>query len=496
MSDHDRIGELFDLLKDLSPEEREEFLSQSPVSTHIKNEVRSLLAAHDRASDNFLSPELTAGTMIGHYQINGLAGRGGMGVVYDATDTKLSRRVALKTLPEASSSDESSRRRLRKEALAAAKLQHPGIATVFALEEFDGRLYIASEFLQGETLRLEMSRGLQPLSHAVATILDITRGLSAAHEQHIVHRDLKPENVIRTTGGVLKILDFGLARFEESAAQASMSGTRSTQRGRLVGTPAYMAPEQWQGQEVTFQVDQFAVGVMLYELCVGSHPFGGKSDKSMITRILAAPPTPPASSERMPAALWSIVERCLQKEPAARYASTSDLVAALEEVARSPAPQPSAPVPRAALPAVLPALTWWRIHQVAATVAYSAAVWPVWHVHRFLGRAGLGWVLSIVAAVVVAGFLRSHLWFCSRVYPDELATQRRKVARWIFAADVAFASLLIIGGIALPQDQSGWSTVLIAYGIGSAVAFLVMEPATARAAFRDRTRTAGFDKTE
>jgi hypothetical protein len=182
----------------------------------------------------------------------------------------------------------------------------------------------------------------------------------------------------------------------------------------------------------------------------------------------------------------------LQKSPADRYRSTRELLMALEQVAQvqrvsqvlvtpvSPAPVP----PAAPVPPVPPALRWWRFHQFAAALAYWAAVWPVWHVHRSIGRAGLFVFLATVAAVVIAGNLRLHLWFSSRVYPEDLAAQRAELARWIRGADIAFAALLIIGGIALPEAQVGWAAVLISYGLGSAMAAIFIEPATARAAFR------------
>jgi eukaryotic-like serine/threonine-protein kinase len=501
----ERVGELFDRLANAPSEERDSILAQSPDPDDVKEEARSLLEAHDRA-DGFLdaSPphaappaELPTGARIGPYRINRVAGRGGMGVVYDAEDTRLHRRVALKALPAAFDADESARLRLRQEARAAAALQHPGIATIYALEEIDGGLFISSEYLEGETLRDEFDRGRQPPTRALSAAVEIARALCTAHERGIVHRDLKPENIVRTTDGALKILDFGLAQFDEAASDL-MSRTRITQQGFVVGTPAYMAPEQLLGRPTDFRVDHFALGIILYELCVGAHPFGGGSLPSTIARILAGTPHPPASLEQLPGPVWVVIERCLQKEPALRHSSTRELVSALEEAQRhmsqrTEAPQPltpgAAPVALAALAApvaaVAPALRWWRFHQLTAALAYWAAVWPVWHIHRLLGRAGLFFFLATVAAVVVAGNLRLHLWFSSRVYPEDLPAQRADLSRWIRWADLAFAVLLIGGGIALPEEHVGWAAFLIAYGIGSAIASVFIEPATARAAFRD-----------
>jgi serine/threonine-protein kinase len=266
-----RVGALFDRLVSVAPGDRDALLNQSPEPEEIKSDVRSLLSAHDRA-EGFLEQgpsavtavapprELPAGALVGHYRINRVAGRGGMGIVYDAHDTRLHRRVALKSLPAAFDADETQRLRLRQEAIAGAALQHPGIAIVYSLDEIDGGLFISSEFLEGETLREELNRAPHPPERVLATGIEIARGLSVAHDRGIIHRDLKPENIVRTREGTLKILDFGLAQFGE-AAHDLMSWTRLTQEGLLAGTPAYMAPEQLLGKPTDFRVDHFAFGV-------------------------------------------------------------------------------------------------------------------------------------------------------------------------------------------------------------------------------------------
>jgi hypothetical protein len=423
-----------------------------------------------------------------------------MGIVYEAEDTRLHRRVALKSLSATTPSDDRQRQRLRQEARAAAALQHPGIATVYALEEIDGQLFISSELLDGETLRDELRWGPLPPDAALRAAAEIARALSAAHDRGIVHRDLKPDNIVRTTSGVLKILDFGLAQITDPASRV-VSRTRLTQTGLIVGTPSYMAPEQLLGRPTDFHVDHFSLGVMLYELCTGAHPFGDGSLPSTIARILADAPDRPPSSRAVPSAIWQIIERCLQKDPDDRFASTRELLDALDSAFASPdsransaapvAPvAPSAPAaPRAPSAPSAPgapsgALRWWRFHQFAAAATYWAMVWPLWHVHRSLGRAGLFFFFATLAAVVVSANLRLHLWFSSRVYPEDLPTHRADVARWIWWADVAFAVLLVAGGITLPQDRAGWAALLISVGVGSTVAFVLIEPATARAAFR------------
>jgi hypothetical protein len=484
-----RIGELFDAVVNLPPAEREVILAAAAESDAIKREVRSLLTAHD-AAGSFLdgpvvagdTPAFAPGTMLGPYRVVRIVGRGGMGIVYEAEDTRLHRRVALKSLPPEVAADEHQRRRLRQEARAAAALQHPGIATVYALEEIDDHVFISSELLTGATLRHELERG--PLSPVEAlTIAEaIARALCAAHERGIVHRDLKPENIARTADGSVKILDFGLAQFDRSAADA-LSRSRLTLPGVMVGTPPYMAPEQLLGRPTDFRVDHFAFGVLLYELCTGTHPFGAHSLPSTIARILADAPDPPTPSIR--AELWQVIDRCLQKNPGHRFPTTRDLLAALDASTTKRAPAaPRDPDAPGGHDRRTSRLFWWRFHQFAAAIAYWSMIWPAWHVHRAFGRAGLFFFFATLAAVIVAGNLRLHLWFSSRVYPEDLDAQREDVSRWIRAADVGFAALLIIGGVALPDTHGGWGALFISFGIGAAVAFIFIEPATTRAAFR------------
>jgi serine/threonine protein kinase len=504
-----RVGALFETAVNSPPNERDAIVRNSQEPTEIKEEVLSLLAAHE-APGEFLTPPpppaapIEPGSTIGPYRIHATLGQGGMGIVYRALDTRLHRTVALKLLSPALAGNERQRERLKQEARAAAALSHPGIATVYALEEFEDQIVIATEYLDGETLRAEMERGRLSPTRALAAARDIARALAAAHARGIVHRDLKPENILRTRDGSLKILDFGLAQFA-GAARELISMTL-TEAGLVAGTPPYMAPEQLLGRETDFRTDHFAFGVLLYELLAGRHPFGGQSLPSTIAKILAAPPDPPPPDEHVPAAAWEVIQRCLQKAPEDRYGSTEALCDAIEHAlvsldAAAAASRPSSSSPiahapgarsqelhRIASPAVVssPALWWWRFHQIAAAVVYWAMVWPVWHVHRDLGRGGLFFFFTTLAAVVVSANLRVHLWFSSRVYPEELSTQRADTGRWIRLADCAFVALLVAGGLLLPDSRAGWAALLISVGIGAAVAFLIIEPATTRAAFTNQ----------
>jgi serine/threonine protein kinase len=500
MSDRDeRIDRLYALAREQPAAARDAFIDASGEDDEIKAEVRAVLAADDYAGD-FLSgtatdlavePPLEPGTTLAQYRIERLIGRGGMGIVYQAQDTRLNRRVALKSIAPGLSRDARQRERLEREARAAAALTHPGIATVYALEELDGHLFIATEYLDGETLREELSRGPLPAERALDVGLQLAHALAAAHERHIVHRDLKPENVIRLSNGTLKILDFGLAQIVEPAELMSRTRTlarqRLTQEGMIAGTPPYMSPEQLRGRTTDFHTDHFSLGVLLYEAVTGRHPFGGASLDSVIAQILSVPPEIPKMPDEMPGPLWAVIDRSLRKDPADRYGTTGELVAALEQArtqiasgimtapARVDAGQPSES-----------ALKWWRFHQFAAALAYWTMVWPAWIVHRSMGRFGLAFFFGLLAAIVVAGNLRLHLWFSSRVYPEDMPARLSEVSHWIRWADVTFAALLIIAGIALPETRAGWAAVLISFGIGTALAAFIIEPATKRAAFRPK----------
>jgi serine/threonine protein kinase len=515
-----QVGVLFDRALAMPAAERAQWVRASGEPADIQREVLSLLEAHDRtggfleqtALDGELagSPAgargpgpatplepnpLAEGTIVGPYRIARVLGQGGMGVVYEAEDTRLRRRVALKSLPARLSGNERLRLRLRQEARAAAVLTHPSIATVYALEELDEGVFIASEYVEGLTLRAELERGPFTMDRAVATARDIARALAAAHERGIVHRDLKPENVMRTADGGVKLLDFGLAQFD-APAQDLVSWSRLTEPGLVAGTPPYMAPEQLLGGATDSRTDQFSLGVMLYEMTCGRHPFGGSSLPSVIARILAGRPEPPLDRLAVPDNVWAVIDRCLRKEPAERFANTTELTKALDAIlearssegrstqhaARS-APRSERSTLHPALSVQYSALWWWQFHQLAAALLYWLMIWPAWHVHRWIGRGGLLFFLLTLASVIVAANLRLHLWFSSRIYPDELAQQRREVGTWIRWADWAFAAALAAGGISLGDNRAGWAVLLIAFAVGCVVAFLVIEPATARAAF-------------
>jgi serine/threonine protein kinase len=219
---------------------------------------------------------LAAGSRLGPYEILSPLGAGGMGEVYRAHDSRLRRDVAIKVLPSAVSGDSERLRRFEQEARAAAALNHPNILTVHEIGRHDGQPYVASELLEGQTLRSILRAGALPLKKTVDYAIQLASGLAAAHDKGIVHRDVKPENLIVTADGRLKILDFGLAKLTESVSSASQeTWAVDTVPGVVLGTVGYMSPEQVRGQPVDHRTDIFAFGCVLYEMLSGRRPFKG-----------------------------------------------------------------------------------------------------------------------------------------------------------------------------------------------------------------------------
>ncbi len=573
-----RINELFHAALERDSGSREAFIDEACASDPaLRTEVLSLLQMHsgpgiiDRpaveADPGLLltgEDDPLIGRRLGPYEVTGLLGRGGMGIVYLGQDTRLQRPVAIKALPPALTHNDQLRARLRREAMAAGALSHPGIATVFALEEFDGQLYVVQEYVPGRTLRATMKirEGRLAVAEIVSMALDIARALAAAHAHGVLHRDLKPENVLHTPDGGIKVVDFGLARFEPGAA---IGGAETlTRPGALPGTPGYMAPEVLRGDPVDARADQFSFGVLLYELVAGEHPFEGTDDIATVARILETEPSGPGPARpECPEPLVRVITKCLAKAPRDRYRTTAELVAALEavrdaveavatdagaaadtgvageagakpapDVAAAPSagagsrrvaqrasssftPYPAGPAspPRApeaasagdaapgadASPPPTPASTgiardgaianlrwWWQFHQVAVSVVYALMLYPMWRAREWLPAPwGLVTFMAAVAVVGAVVNLRLHLWFTARVYPAQLAAQRRASALWKRLLDTAFAVLLLSVAATIAPSHTRWAAFFIVMAISSALSARVMEPATTRAAFPD-----------
>jgi predicted Ser/Thr protein kinase len=425
------------------------------------DEVLSLLGFHEHAETFLATPaaDVTlAGTHVGPYRVLREVGHGGMGVVYLAEDTRLGRTVALKAIPPAWVDNEARRERLRHEARAAAALSHPGVAVVYALEEFGGQLFLASEFVRGTRLRDDLDHGPLPVGDAVAVARDLADALAAAHDRGIVHRDLKPDNIMRTPEGRVKVIDFGVAGFGPELDAASP------------GTPAYMSPEQRRGDPVDIRSDQYAFGIVLHELLTGAHPFATSETRTPLT--IAHPQA---------VALDAIIARCLQTDPNDRYVSTNDLVSALARVPR--AGQPATPAVQLPQSYFFSPFWWWQFHQVAITVTYGVVLYFLWAGREWSGDAAGQWLfLTGVAAALTAGTLRLHLWFTSRFYLEEWRGQRLLVWPFTRLADGVLGIVLLIAGMRHSTSHPDLAALFIGSAILVLLLFLIVEPSTTRAA--------------
>ncbi|HKC88252.1 MAG TPA: serine/threonine-protein kinase, partial [Blastocatellia bacterium] len=358
----------------------------------LRLKVESLLAYEEQAKDFIEAPayeygaelfaetqaEIVIGECLGPYRILSPIGAGGMGEVYLARDTKLGRRVALKLLPAQFTTDADRVRRFEQEARGAAALNHPNIITIHDVGDVNGVHFIATEFIEGQTLRQRMMNGEISISIAIDIAAQVAAALAAAHEAGIIHRDIKPENVMVRPDGLVKVLDFGLAKLTEGGQ--GDKGTRRTGENPLVslsllpplsstgvvmGTARYMSPEQARGLKVDARTDIFSLGVTLYEMVAGHAPFTGPSACDVIAALLEHEPVPlTRHSPEAPAELERIVSKALRKDREERYQTTNDLLVELKGLKRElefeartgRANQPTAPGRRRAIePAPEPA---------------------------------------------------------------------------------------------------------------------------------------------
>jgi serine/threonine-protein kinase len=343
-----QIERLFHEASELEENRRGAFLRQACAGNDdLRNEIDSLLA-QEKHAESFLEstalleqarsladawtevPEPGIGAMIGRYQILEKIGAGGMGLVYKARDTHLGRVVAIKVLPPGLTADRDLRARFVREAQAASALNHPNIITVHDIGEAEGIDFIAMEYVPGQTLR-DIMAGRQPtLSQAIEYATQIARALHAAHSAGIVHRDIKPANIIVTEQSPghpqIKLLDFGLAKLAEPFRQGDTSDA-ATMKGMVLGTAAYMSPEQAEGRVVDARSDIFSLGSVLYEMLSGQKPFHGVSHLAVLTAVLKNEPAP---LNGIPAELQNILSRCMRKGPGMRFQSAGDMVLALE----------------------------------------------------------------------------------------------------------------------------------------------------------------------
>ena len=299
---------------------------------------------------------LEVGSRLGHYQVTALIGEGGMGQVYQATDTKLNREVALKILPEAFATDPDRLARFQREAQVLASLNHPNIAAIHGLEDSEGSRALVLELVEGPTLADRIAQGPIALDEALPIAKQIAEALEAAHEAGVIHRDLKPANIKVKDDGTVKVLDFGLAKaFQPDASDvsASMSPTISltaaaTQMGMVIGTAAYMSPEQAKGKVVDKRADVWAFGAVLFEMLTGQKPFVGDDVSDTLAAVLRAEVNLNELPDETPARLRRVLGACLQRDPKRRVQDIGDVRLAMQGVSsrRRSAPRPSGPLSR------------------------------------------------------------------------------------------------------------------------------------------------------
>src|SRR6202023_2444724 len=280
------------------------------------------------------------GTRLGPYEILSAIGAGGMGEIYKARDTRLNRIVAIKVLPAHLADRSESRERFEREARTIASLNHPHICTLHDIGQQDGIDFLVMEYLEGETLAQRLVKGPLPLEQVLRYAIEIGDALDKAHRKGVTHRDLKPGNIMLTKSGN-KLLDFGLAKLKQEVAPANVQLSQLptaneplTAQGTIVGTLQYMAPEQLEGKQVDSRTDIFAFGTVIYEMATGKRAFEGKSQASVIAKILEIDPPPISSLQPMtPPTLDRVVKKCLAKEPDDRWHSAKDLCDELKWIA-------------------------------------------------------------------------------------------------------------------------------------------------------------------
>jgi len=340
-----QVKQIFNSALNYRPDERGLFISQAcSGDDELRSEVESLIASHEQSGSFIDQPafeaaasllanertELKPGQTIGSYEVISFISRGGMGEVYLAEDKRLGRKVALKLLPASFTTDADRLRRFEQEARAASALNHPNIITIYEIRQAAGSHVIATEFVEGETLRHRLSRASLSLSEALNIAIQVADALSAAHKAGIVHRDIKPENIMLRPDGYVKVLDFGLAKLSEQASPAVAAEAPTIQvrtgSGIVIGTAGYMSPEQARGLSVDNRSDIFSLGAVIYEMIARRKPFQGDTPSDTLASILKTEPAPLSRvAPDTPRELARIVTKALQKDREERYQVVKDL---------------------------------------------------------------------------------------------------------------------------------------------------------------------------
>jgi serine/threonine protein kinase len=463
------------------------------------------------------------GQALGHYRIEAKLGEGGMGVVYRAFDTHLDRPVAIKILRADATTSPERQRRFVQEAKAASALNHPNIIHIYDISSSGDTDFIAMEFVAGKTLHQLIGKNDLPLKDTLKYSIQIADALARAHSAGIVHRDLKPANIIIDEDGRVKLLDFGLAKLTEKtvdseAATATMTAedVPLTEEGSIVGTVAYMSPEQAEGRKVDARSDIFSFGSVLYEMVTGRRPFEGATKMSTISAILQKEPPPPGGlAPNLPAELEKIILRCLRKDRDRRTQHIDDIKLALEELRddsagkRSLASKGSDQAPardsdsvKTAKPEEPPALVrklfgsagpkpyrLWEILHIKICLRSVLLVYLAW---RFKNVTSGTWSLALFFAILFCGTVQSImaavLLFAGSMDREFLRSEARKFAPWLRAFGLANGALAISMAVWMAEGHTILAALIAFLGVAIGVTALTLKPVMDRAAIYDSNR--------
>jgi eukaryotic-like serine/threonine-protein kinase len=444
-----RITELFDEAMTRGPKERILFLEEACEGDRdLRKQVERLVKSHEKSGDFLessafaVAPELltddrasaSVGELIGHYRIESLIGIGGMGEIYLARDERLGRKTALKLLPERLTTDETQLSRFKTEARAASALNHPNILTVYEIGAEGNRQFIATEFIEGMTLRESLACGRMNLHAALEIAVQVASALAAAHETGVVHRDIKPENIMLRPDGYAKVLDFGIAKLTEQSPppdgyEVGTTAVLQTRPGLVLGTAHYMSPEQARGQQVDARSDIWSLGVVLYEMVGGIPPFRGETPSDCIASILKTEPPPLSDvSPDVPLKLESILQKALRKNSDERYQTIKEMLADLRNLKAEREAEGSSPQIKARAESIVRKI---KRHKRGALLTLAAALLAAAAVVRsffFVAPAPLPNEKSI--AVLPFENLseeKSNAYFADGIQ-DEILTRLSKIA--------------------------------------------------------------------
>ena len=478
---------------------------------------------HLRPIDSLASETLTwamIGQALGHYRIEAKLGEGGMGVVYRAFDTHLDRPVVIKILRADATTSPERRRRFQQEAKAASALNHPNIVHIYDIGSSGGVDYIAMEFVDGKTLDRIIGKNGLGLKDTLKYAIPVADALARAHAAGIVHRDLKPANIIVGEDGRVRLLDFGLAKLTEMTVDAdvdSQAGTATmiaredfqTEEGTIVGTVAYMSPEQAEGKRVDARSDIFSFGSVLYEMVTGRRPFEGANKISTLAAILQKEPPPVAEvAPDLPAELEKIISRCLRKDLERRAQHADDIKLALEELREDSASGKlshgsqatgQAAATREEQTGLIRKLfgsagarpyRLWKILHIGMCLRCAVLVYLAW---RFKNVTSGGWSVALFFSILLCSTIQSImaavLLFGGSMDTEFLLMEVRKFAPWLRAFGLANSALAMIITVWIAEGHTILAALIAVVGIVIGVKALTVKPAMDRVAIYDSNRS-------